>query len=116
MKQTNTKMNKAVETIAKEGIVEEIVRNITKDSNDEDYKDLISDIYLALLEKDEATIEEMIQNKQIHFYISRMVVNNIYSCTSPFFYNYRKNKLKEFPIDEIATNGKNQADRIEEHL
>lgn len=93
--------------IAKSGELKKIISNITKNSNDEDYRDLEQDIYLELLEKDEETISKMIDNGQINYYLIRIVTNNIKSKTSRFYYKYRKNKKQESSIEDepIRENG-----------
>ena len=89
--------------LAKDKTVEGIIQNIAKE-NDEDYKDLAQDIYMELLEKDEETIEGLYEKKQLNFYLTRMVINNIQSKTSRFFYKYRKNKINQVPIDDYWKN------------
>lgn len=89
-----------INNIAKDRMVETIVANVAKDTTDEDLTDLCQDIYLALMEKDEETIEELYANKQLNYYVTRMVINNIDSSTSRFFYNYKKNKLKQISMDD----------------
>lgn len=98
-------IQRIVERIAKEKIVENIVFNIVKNSKDEDYKDLINDIYLELLEKNEDCMEAIYDRGQINFFITRIVMNNINSKTSRFYYRYRKNKklttsMEDAPIQE----------------
>ena len=98
-------MNKAVEKIAREKIVEGIVTNVVRNDKDEDYRDLINEIYLTLLEKDEECIEAIYDRGQISYFITRTVLNNINSKTSPWYYKYRKNKkvtasMEDAPIPE----------------
>ena len=94
-------MNNVIERLAKDKVVEEIVGNVAKDTKDEDLKDLTQDIYMELMTKDEELIDKMYENNQIKFFITRMVVNNIMSSTSRFFYKYRKNKCNEVSIDDV---------------
>lgn len=89
-----------INNIAKDRMVEKIVTNVAKDTTDEDLTDLCQDIYLALMEKDEETIEDLYTKKQLNYYITRMVINNIDSSTSRYFYNYKKNKLKQISMDD----------------
>lgn len=89
-----------INKIAQDRMVETIVANVAKDTTDEDLTDLCQDIYLALMEKDEETIEDLYINKQLNFYVTRMVINNIDSSTSRYFYNYKKNKLKQISMDD----------------
>lgn len=89
-----------INNIAKDRMVETIVANVAKDTTDEDLTDLCQDIYLALMEKDEETIEDLYTKKQLNYYVTRMVINNIDSSTSRYFYNYKKNKLKQISMDD----------------
>ena len=99
-------MNKAVEKIAKDKIVEGIIYNVARSNNrGEDLKDLANDIYLELLEKDEEFLNGIYERNQIQYFITRIVLNNINSKTSPYYYKYRKNKkvtasMEDAPIPE----------------
>lgn len=96
-----------VEIIAKEKTVEEIIKNVAKDSRNEDYKDLANDVYLGLLERDQDELFQLYEKKQLNYFITRIVINNINSKTSRFFYTYRRNKEIQTNIDEYI---KNQTD------
>ena len=98
-------MNKIVSKIAEERIVENIISNISKNSNDEDLKDLSIDIYLELLEKDEDCLIGIYERGQINYYITRIILNNVTSKTSPFYYRYRQYKRQEVQIDDTAEKG-----------
>ena len=93
-------MKTIVEKIANEKTVETVIKNITKDSKDEDLKDLANDIYLELLEKPAELLEAIYDRDQMNYYITRIVMNNINSKTSRFYYRYRLHKLKELSIDD----------------
>lgn len=93
-------MNNVVKKIAEDRIVETIIGNVARNSNDEDLKDLANDIYLELLEKDEDWLLGIYERGQINYYITRIVTNNINSKTSRYFYTYKKDKLKQITIDE----------------
>lgn len=94
-------MNTTVEKIVKEGILDQIIKNITKESSDEDLKDLKQDIYLTLLEKDEVLLAGIIERGQMPYYLTRIVLNNINSKTSRFYYKYKRHKNKETITDNI---------------
>lgn len=82
-------INKVVEDIAKNKIVEKIVNKITRNESYDNLQDLIQDIYIQLLTKNTNKVIEMYNNNQLNFYISRIVVNNICSKTSPYHRTYR---------------------------
>ena len=91
---------KIIDEISKQKIVEEIVYNIG-DRGDEDLKDLIQDIYINLLEKEDNLIETLYNTNQLKFYIIRMVVNNIHSKNSPYYTKYKKDKINKVKIEEL---------------
>lgn len=89
-----------IDEISKDKLVEEIVYNIG-DRGDEDLKDLIQDIYINLLEKEDSLIENLYSTNQLKFYIIRMVVNNIHSKNSPYYTKYKKDKINKIKIEEL---------------
>ena len=91
---------KIIDEIGKDKIVEEIVYNIGS-KGDEDLKDLIQDIYINLLEKEDSLIETLYSTNQLKFYIVRMVVNNIHSKNSPYYTKYKKDKINKVKIEEL---------------
>lgn len=98
-------MRKVVELIVKEKILDQIINNIAKDAKDEDLNDLKQDIYLELLEKNEEWLFGIYERGQMNYYLTRIVLNNINSKTSPFYYRYRKYKRQEVQIDDTAEKG-----------
>lgn len=89
-----------IDEISKDKLVEEIVYNIG-DRGDEDLKDLIQDIYINLLEKEDSLIENLYSTNQLKFYIVKMVVNNIHSKNSPYYTKYKKDKINKIKIEEL---------------
>ena len=89
-----------IQEISKDKIVEEIVYNIGS-KGDEDLKDLIQDIYINLLEKEDNLIETLYNTNQLKYFIIRMVVNNIHSKNSPYYTKYKKNKINKVKIEEL---------------
>ena len=95
-------MNKQeiIQEISKDKVVEEIVYNIGS-KGDEDLKDLIQDIYINLLEKEDNLIETLYNTNQLKYFIIRMVVNNIHSKNSPYYTKYKKDKINKVKIEEL---------------
>ena len=91
---------KIINEISKDKLVEEIVYNIG-DRGDEDLKDLVQDIYINLLEKEDNLIETLYGTNQLKFYIVKMVVNNIHSKNSPYYTKYKKDKINKVKIEEL---------------
>lgn len=82
--------NEIVELIAKQRVIENIILNIVGEAN-ANHQDLAQDLYISLLEKSEEKIVELYNNNELRWFITRMVVNNIKSVNSRFYYNYIKN-------------------------
>lgn len=95
-------MNKynIIDEISKNKLVEEIVYNIGS-KDDEDLKDLIQDIYINLLEKEDNLIESLYSTNQLRFYIIKMVINNIHSKNSPYYTKYKKQLINKVKIEEL---------------
>ena len=91
---------KIIDEIGKDKLVEEIVYNIGS-KGDEDLKDLIQDIYINLLEKEDSLIETLYNTNQLKYFIIRMVVNNIHSKNSPYYTKYKKDKINKVKIEEL---------------
>lgn len=91
-------------------MVEKIIANIAKNTTDEDLKDLANDIYLELLEKSEDLLVGIYERGQITYYITRIVINNINSKTSRFYYIYKKNKAVQSSIDDTYAEKGERAD------
>lgn len=81
--------NKVVSIIAKERMVETIVSNIAK-SSDDLLNDLVQEIYLDLLQKDEDKIVKLYESNQMRYFITRIVINNLHSKNSPYWCKYKR--------------------------
>ena len=92
--------NEVVSIIAKEKVVEQIVSNIAK-SADDLLNDLVQEIYLDLLQKDEDKIVKLYESNQIRFFVVRMVTNNLFSKNSPFYQTFKKNANLTVDIDNF---------------
>ena len=79
-----------VNEIAKGKIVEAMVQNIAHQSLTPDLKDLSQMVYLILLEYDEAKLQDLWQNQQMHYFLARIIINQFRSSNSPFHTIFRK--------------------------
>ena len=80
-----------VERVAREGWVEECIKTVSGGVWRSEYSDLTQDVLVELL--DQEKIVGLYQRGQLKFYIMRIVRNNLQSCTSRFFYRYRRFSL-----------------------
>lgn len=101
----------------KNEIIEELYRS--KDFNDCINKmepehlrdDLRAEVVLILLETDEQKLVEMHAKKVLNFFTARIIINQIFSTTSPFYKRYRQQlgeindriAYEETDIEERAT-------------
>lgn len=76
--------SEVVSIIAKEKMVETIVSNIAK-SSDDLLNDLVQEIYLDLLSKNEDKIVKLYETNQMRYFITRIVINNLHSKNSPYW-------------------------------
>lgn len=82
------KAGEIIAQLASNGTVEDICTNYKVEK--QDIPDLAQHIYLILCEYDPSKIEEMYDNGQLTFFITRLVSNNYYSTTSRYYYIYKK--------------------------
>lgn len=68
--------------------VKEIVNNIAP--ADPDKYDLIQDVALIILEKSPNFILELHKKGHLKYYIARVIMNNLFSTSSPYYCKYKK--------------------------
>ena len=68
--------------------IEEIVNNIAP--ADPDKYDLIQDVALIILEKSPNFILELHKKGHLKYYIARVIMNNLFSTSSPYYCKYKK--------------------------
>ena len=92
--------------LAKDKKIEELIKNISKtsDISQKHLDDLAQDTYVTLLEKPPELIVDLYDKEQLIYYIARILVNNIHSNLSPYYYRYIKpekhEELRINPIDQ----------------
>ena len=64
--------------------------------------DLIQDIYVLLLEKDDKLIIDLYNKGELGFYLLRIAKNQLLSANSPYFYKYIKFRAQSDDISEAA--------------
>ena len=81
---------KIINELAKNCVIEKFVRKYTDFANNPYIEDLIQDIYVSLMEKDASFIQDLYSKNELEFFIVKMIKNNLYSNTSPFYYKYQR--------------------------
>lgn len=78
--------------------VEQLISKVKNEEQAENLQDLAQEIYLALLEKDDALIQGLYERNELDYFVTRMIINNIHSKTSRYHYKFRR----PFEHDEIT--------------
>lgn len=93
-----------INQLAKDRVIEDIIANIAKKQPDQTDQDLAQDLYQSLLEKDPEFVETLYSNDELQFFITRMVIRNVQSKTSPYYYTYKISQRRFNPIDDETNN------------
>ena len=84
-------VEEVVELVAKEGWVEECIKTVSGGVWRSEYSDLTQDILIEML--NQTKIVDLYEKNQLRYYVMRIVRNNLQSCTSRFYYRYRRFSL-----------------------
>ena len=81
-----------IDIIARDHLVERIVNKLLSSSKNpfDCPEDLIQDLYLILLEKDDDLIVNLYDNGELAYYLLKIARNQLLSANSPYFYKYIK--------------------------
>lgn len=103
-----------VEDLAKNKFVEIMVMNITHKSRIKgDLEDLTQIIYIALLEMESEKLARMIECHELNFFVARMITNQYFSVTSPFYKENRKFRESSCDVSpQISDSMADSADRL----
>ena len=85
--------NDIIAELAKNKTIEGMIENLGVKALYKD--DLLQETYIILLEYDENKIQEMYENGELKYFISKLLTNQINSKTSRFYYKYKKYNLKK---------------------
>jgi hypothetical protein len=98
-----------INQLAKNRVIEKIIANVAKKQPDQTDQDLAQDLYTNLLEKEAFIIEDLYNKNEIHYFITKMVLYNVNSKNSRYYYNYklpqRRNNLMN---EDQSDNGETQ--------
>ena len=99
-------MNKydVLDNISREHLVEKIVYKLLPCSKNpfDCPEDLIQDIYLLLLQKDDDLIVNLYNKDEMGYYLLKIAKNQLLSANSPYFYKYIKFRVQSDDISEAA--------------
>ena len=93
-----------VDIIAKEHLVERIVTKLLSSSKNpfDCSEDLIQDIYLLLLQKDDDLIVNLYNKDEIGFYLLKIARNQLLSKNSPYYTKYIKFRVQSDELEKGA--------------
>ena len=80
-----------VEYIARSKLIQECIKVVTGGVWRSEYDDLVQDILIEML--NQTKIVDLYEKGELKYYIVRVVRNNLQSCTSRFYYRYRRFSL-----------------------
>ena len=75
-----------------------IARTITHNRHP-DWEDLLSEVVLVLLESDRARMDALVKRKQMRYWVTRIMLNQYNSTTSPYHYKYRMHTVRHRKAD-----------------
>lgn len=81
-----------VEYIARSKLIEECIKVVTGGVWRAEYDDLVQDLLVEFLNQEK--IVDLYKKGQLRYYVVRVVRNNLQSCTSRFYYKYRRFSLR----------------------
>ena len=94
-----------IDELCKNATVEKIVNKLVSSSKNRfDFPDdLIQDIYVLLLEKDEDLIVNLYNKGELGFYLLKVVRNQLLSTNSPYYTKYIKFRAYSDDITQAAS-------------
>lgn len=93
-----------VDIIAREHLVERIVNKLLSSSKNpfDCSEDLIQDIYLLLLQKDDDLIINLYDKGELAYYLLKIVRNQLLSVNSKYYYTYIKLGAQSDGLEKAA--------------
>lgn len=89
-----------------------IARTITHNRTP-DWEDLLSEVVLVILESDRARMEALIGRNQMRYWVTRIMLNQYNSSTSPYHYKYRMHTVRHRKADPEIRRWLAEGDRDE---
>ena len=96
-------VREVVERVAKEGWVEECIKVVTGGVWRSEYNDLAQDVLIELL--NQTKIVDLYKKGELKYYLVRVIRNNLQSCTSRFYYRYRRFSLRNSGPERLESYG-----------
>lgn len=98
-------MNKweVIDELSRSNTVEKIIYKLLPTSKNQFDcpEDLIQDIYVLLLEKDDKLIIDLYNKGELGFYLLKIAKNQLLSANSPYFYKYIKFRVQSDGLEKV---------------
>ena len=93
-----------IDELSKEGTVEKIIYKLLPASKNrfDCPDDLVQDIYVLLLEKDDKLIIDLYNKGELGFYLLKIAKNQLLSANSPYYYLYIKFRVNSDDLENAA--------------
>ena len=93
-----------IDELSKDNTVEKIIYKLLPASKNrfDCPEDLVQDIYVLLLEKDDKLIIDLYNKGELGYYLLRIAKNQLLSANSPYFYKYIKFRAQSDDVSEAA--------------
>ena len=93
-----------IDELSKDNTVEKIIYKLLPASKNrfDCPEDLVQDIYVLLLEKDDKLIVDLYNKGELGYYLLRIAKNQLLGANSPYFYKYIKFRAQSDDISEAA--------------
>lgn len=98
------KKNEIIEELSKDGVVEKIVFKLLSSSKNrfDAPDDLIQDIYLILLQKEDELIVDLYNKNQLGYYLLKIARNQMISQNSNYYYTYVKFRSQSDGLEKAS--------------
>lgn len=96
-------VREVVEEIARTKLVQECILIVTGGVWRFEFDDLAQDVLIELL--DQEKIVDLYKKGELKYYVVRVIRNNLQSCTSRFYYRYRRFSLLNSGPERLESYG-----------
>lgn len=105
-------MNKLqiIDRLARDSVIEEMIELLNSTETRINKQDLAQEVYLTLMEKDDRLIEDLYAKNDLRWYIQRIITNNVYSKTSPYYVKYKSFDNRTSEIKSIKESDDSEED------
>lgn len=97
--------NDIITYIAEHEILTDIISNVGYKETKINLQDLEQDIFLELLERNDNLLVELFNANELEYYLTRIVINNIRSKNSKYYYKYKKDDKNTIELTNTINYG-----------